>query len=408
MRDPSIDWAQIVAALSTPRGWMQLALIAICFGVAWLLHRRFAGAKGDATRSAATDTATAHAGFPLSIAVLLLLARTWMRQSGPTTLLDIALPLVIALVAVRVTVYALRRMFPRATWLGLSEGSAIIAIWVVVALHFTGLLQPIAHALDSAVIPIGDKSVSMLALVNGLVIVLAVLVITLWISGFVEQTVMHTRFDIDLRLLLVKLLRAILFTAGVFIALRLIGFDMTLLTVFGGALGVGIGLGLQKLASNYVSGFAILLERAIRMGDNVTISGRSGIVTGFTARSVVVRDTDGVESIVPNDMVANSVVLRHPPASEVRIAVPAQIALDSDVARAMALMEKAAAANSLVRDGANSPKAVLRCFDHASITLEVGFWVDNTDSVLRQRDDIRSSINQSVLTAFHANGIELA
>ena len=111
---------------------------------------------------------------------------------------------------------------------------------------------------------------------------------TLWLSGLVEQRLQHAaNLDSSVRAVVSKLLRAALLVVGVLIALQAIGFDLTLLTVFGGALGVGIGLGLQKLASNYIAGFTILLDRSIRLGDTVTVDNRFGVVAKVTARYVV-------------------------------------------------------------------------------------------------------------------------
>ena len=115
-------------------------------------------------------------------------------------------------------------------------------------------------------------------------------------------------------------MRAVLLVVGVLVALQAIGFDLTLLTVFGGALGVGIGLGLQKLAANYIAGFTILLDRSIRLGDMITVDGRYGVVSRVTSRYVVVRSLDGIEAIVPNETLVTTTVLNHSyTAPEIRI-----------------------------------------------------------------------------------------
>src|SRR5207237_2674644 len=134
-----------------------------------------------------------------------------------------------------------------------------------------------------------------------LTLVLAI-VISLWVSGIVEQRLMRTTTgETNVHAVLVKLFRALLLLIAVLIALSVAGIDLTVLSVFGGALGVGIGLGLQKLASNYFAGFTILLDRSIRMGDMITIADRSGIVAKVTSRYVVLRGADGLEAIVPNE-----------------------------------------------------------------------------------------------------------
>ncbi len=142
--------------------------------------------------------------------------------------------------------------------------------------------------------------------------------------------------------------------------MQAVGIDLTLLTVFGGALGVGIGLGLQKLASNYIAGFTILLDRSIRLGDMITVDNRFGVVAKLTARYVVVRSLDGIEAVVPNETLVTTTVLNHSYTSrEIRVAVPVQVSYDSDVERALALMEEAARAQPRVLKGPNEPMATV-------------------------------------------------
>ncbi len=134
----------------------------------------------------------------------------------------------------------------------------------------------------------------------------------LWLSALLEARLIRAgAIDLNLRVVLSKFVRALLLVIGLLIALQAVGIDLTLLSVFGGALGVGIGLGLQKLASNYIAGFTILLDRSIRMGDMITVDGRHGIVTSVTSRYVVVRSLDGVEAIVPNETLVTTTVLNH-------------------------------------------------------------------------------------------------
>ncbi len=403
-----VDWSQIQQAISTKGGWTELGVIAVCLGVAWLCDQRVWRAREANEGHRRLSGSFARVVFPLTAFVLLEAAHALMRRSGPTFFVDVALPLLLALVAVRVIVYALRRLFQHATWLKTSERTVVFAFWALLILHYTGALPEIANEFDSIDIPVGKTGVSLLTFFKGALVVVGTLSVTLWLSSFFEQRVMRARFDVNLRVVLVKLMRAVLLTGGVLVALQWVGFDLRLLSVFGGALGVGIGLGLQKLASNYVSGFAILFDHSIRMGDIVTVSGVNGVVTRMTARYVVVRALDGTESIVPNEMLVTNIVLRHPPAAEVRIALQVQVARDADIDRALALMAQAAAADPRVRHDANPPQALLRGFGDFGITLELGIWLDNANVVRTDGDPVRSAVNHAILAAFRDNGIELA
>ena len=183
------------------------------------------------------------------------------------------------------------------------------------------------------------------------------LVVTLWLSGLIEQRLLKaTSFDTNTKAVLAKFVRAVLLVVGVLVALQAIGFDLTLLTVFGGALGVGIGLGLQKLAANYIAGFTILLDRSIRLGDLITVDGRHGVVSRVTSRYVVVTSLDGVEAIVPNETLITTTVLNHSYTTpEIRISIAFQVAYDSDIELALRLMEEAARAEPRVMGAPNRP-----------------------------------------------------
>jgi small-conductance mechanosensitive channel len=248
--------------------------------------------------------------------------------------------------------------------------------------------------------------VSVLELLKGAMVVILTIAATLWLSGLVEQRLQHAaNLDSSVRAVVSKLLRAALLVVGVLISLRVIGFDLTLLTVFGGALGVGIGLGLQKLASNYIAGFTILLDRSIRLGDNITVDNRFGVVAKVTARYVVVRGADGVDAIVPNEALVTTTVLNHSYSSrEIRLAVPVQVSYDSDVPLALKLMEAAARAEPRVLGAPNEPMGYLVRFADNGIELELGVWINDPEN---GQLNIRSALNQSILRAFKANGIRI-
>ncbi len=189
------------------------------------------------------------------------------------------------------------------------------------------------------VIPVGQpSSVSVFELLKGVVVLVLTLSGCLWLSGVVEQRLQKAaHLDSSVRVVISKFVRALLLALGVLVALQAVGIDLTLLTVFGGALGVGIGLGLQKLASNYIAGFTILLDRSIRLGDRITVDKYSGVVAGLTSRYVIVRSLDGIEAVVPNETLVTTIVLNHSRAKrEIRLGLPVQVAYDTDIDRGAA------------------------------------------------------------------------
>ena len=295
---------------------------------------------------------------------------------------------------IRITVYTLRRLFPNASWLAGSARAVSFAIWAVLVLHYLGINAEAVAYLDAISVPLGRQSVSLATIGQGIVVVSRPSRCTLWLSGFLEKRLMATGLDINVRVVLAKLLRALLVVVGVLISLPALGIDLTLLSVFGGALGVGIGLGLQKLAANYIAGFTILLDKSVQLGDLVTVDNRNGIVTAVTSRYVVVRGLDGVEAIVPNETLVTTTVLKH--SSGARSGArrgPGAIAYGSDVERALALLEDAARAEPRVlRDAALEPRAFVATLGDSGIDLELGVWIADPEE---GQLGLRSSIHQA-------------
>jgi small-conductance mechanosensitive channel len=187
--------------------------------------------------------------------------------------------------------------------------------------------------------------------------------------------------------------------------LQAVGLDLTLLSVFGGALGVGIGLGLQKLASNYIAGFTILIDRSIRLGDMITVDSRHGVVTRVTSRYVVVRSLDGVEAIVPNETLVTTTVLNHSYTSrDVRLGLPVQVAYESDLELALQLLEAAGTAHPRVTKTPNAPKAFVVRFGESGIDLELGVWILDPEN---GQLNLRSDLNRAIFRSFAEHGIRI-
>src|SRR5690349_3088649 len=296
-----IDFGQLQQILTSSRGALELAIVLLCVALAWLIDRRLDRSR----RLRGLHEKIGRFGrvaFPLlALALTYTASFAWRRYVGPPFFLAIATPILIAVAVSRMLAYGLRRLFPAQAWLPASEFAIAMAIGGLAILYFLGVLPEMTRALDELVIPFGKSQVSLLTIIEGIAVVLVTVIVTLWLSGLIEQRLANARgLDANLRVVLSKAITAALIVIAVLIALQEIGFDLTLLTVFGGALGVGIGLGLQKLASNYIAGFTILLDRSIRLGDLITVDGKHGVVTKVSTRYVVVRSGDGSEAIVPN------------------------------------------------------------------------------------------------------------
>ena len=405
-----VDYGRIQSALASSAGWLELAIVIACALVAWALDARLERRRAAHASSHSATTSSlhgfAHALFPLLAFALLFLARLLYRRYAPPVFLDIALPLALAFAAIRVLIYGLRRIFPQQRWLRAWERGLTILALLTLVLHYIGVLPGVATELDSIVVPIGKGHVSLLAIGKGILLVLVTLAITLWISGLIEQRLMSSEtLEGNMRVVLAKFVRAVLLLLAILLSLEAVGIDLTVLTVFGGAVGVGIGLGLQKLASNYIAGFTILLDRSIRIGDVVTVDNRYGTIAKVTSRYVVVRSLDGVEAIVPNETLVTTTVLNHTYTSkEVRVTVNVRVPYDSDVDKALRIMEEIAATEPRVLAAPPARAFVVRFADTA-IELELGVWINDPEA---GQIDLRSALSRKILAAFRAQSIAMA
>ncbi|HEX8012427.1 MAG TPA: mechanosensitive ion channel domain-containing protein [Casimicrobiaceae bacterium] len=398
---------RIQEALRTPAGLLDLAAVLLSFAVAFAVDRRVRLGGSAESRLAKLGAGSVNRLiFPLTALLLLLIIRGALRGWHDPAFFEIAVPLAVALALIRVFVYGLHSLFGPSRWLPLSERTVSFTIWAALLLYYAGVLQQIGNTLSEAKLPIGKAEVSVLDLARDALVLILAVVGSLWVSSLLEQRLMRTTTgDTNVRAVLAKLARALFLLVGVLLALSAVGLDLTVLSVFGGALGVGIGLGLQKLASNYIAGFTILLDRSVRIGDMITVDNRHGVVSKATARYVVVRSLDGVEAIVPNEIMVTTTVLNHSYTSrDVRVGVPVQVSYDSDLDLAMRLMVELAQAQPRVRQQPNAPVVQVQRFADSGIDLELGVWINDPES---GQSNLRSALYLGIWRAFREHGIKI-
>jgi small-conductance mechanosensitive channel len=273
-------------------------------------------------------------------------------------------------------------------------------------LWVSGLLPVVFNELDQISWKIGGTTLSVRSMLEGLLTAGVVLIIVLWISAAIESRLLRsaTGSELSLRKAVSNATRALLMFVGLILALSAAGIDLTALSVLGGAVGVGIGFGLQKLAANYVSGFVILAERSMRIGDNVRIDNFEGTITQINARYTVIRALSGRESIVPNEMLITSRVENFSLGdTHVNQTTVVSVAYDSDVDQVATLLVDAVLAQSRVlRDPA--PAAHLSAFGADGLEFTVVYWINDMEN---GQLNLRSSINMAILAALRANHIEI-
>lgn len=387
----------------------QIGVLLVCLGLAWLfdaLVRRRQTAREPATSKAAQlgQRGLKRIAFPLSALVLVLVARALLSHWHHVNLLSLAVPLLASLVVIRSVFFVLRLSF-KGPWLQLFERIFGALAWGIVALHITGLLPDLINLLESVGFTVGKQHLNVWMILQGIATVLLTLLVALWASSAVESRLMATPgLDPNLRIVFTRLSKAALILLAVMIALPLVGIDLTTLSVFGGALGVGLGFGLQKITANYVSGFIILLDRSIRIGDLISVGTDSGQVSRITTRYTVLKGMTGVEALVPNEVLVSSVVENKSYTdTKVRVALPVQVAYGTDLEKAMAIMVDATTRQPRVLP--EPPvKAFVVAFADSGINMELGFWVADPHEGTLQ---LRSDINLAIWQAFQAAGIEI-
>jgi small-conductance mechanosensitive channel len=347
---------------------------------------------------------------PLLILILIVAAKALLAESQRVNLLRLAIPLVASLALIRFVFYVLQRAFDRngapGGFLLAFEKFFAAVVWTGVALYITGLWPDLLHELEHTVLPVGRYQISLLSILQALASVVVTLVLALWAGALLEDRVMQLNtMHSSLRTVVARMARALLVLIAILISLSLVGIDLTVLSVFGGALGVALGLGLQKIASNYVSGFVILLERGMAIGDMVTVDKYYGKVTQINTRYTVLRGLDGVESAVPNEMFVSTPVQNHSLSDRaIRLSTQLVVEYYHDVENLLLSLEQAAAGIERV-SAITPPSALLIKFGPDGLELEIGFWITDPEN---GRLNVLSDVNRAVWRTLKAHKIRIA
>lgn len=407
--DELLFWAQDFNQLDN---WWQLAVIVLSLGVSWLVAR---GIR-QLVESSLTDETGALKKFtlrsverivyPLAAVLLIVVARSVFRLlEQPTQLLYLASLLLLSLAGIRMLVYILRKGFAPTPMLKAWENIIGTTIWIIVALYLLGILPLVLQTLDSFAFTLAGNRISALSVINFLLLVALLFTLAIWISAMVERRMQSSKYlSASLQVALGKFIKVFLIAMAVLVALDAVGLDLTALTVFGGALGVGLGFGLQRIASNFISGFLLLFDRSIKPGDVISIGNKFGWVHELRARYIVVRDRDGVDTLIPNEnLITTDVINWSYGDRNVRIKIPVQISYGDDPEKAMALMVEESGKHPRVLQ---DPPAVGRLleFGDNGIGLELRIWINDPEQGV---NNVRSDLNLAIWRAFRENNITI-
>jgi small-conductance mechanosensitive channel len=401
------DW---FTALTSTKSLVELSVLGLCAGLAfsmlWLLRRGMNNHNNESIFFG--KRLVDGVMFPFLLLCLVYFARVFLAKSMSVQLLHLAIPVLAALVLIRIVVKVLRAAFKQSSLVRVVERTVSWLVWLALVLWVSGLLPLVMTELDDIKWKVGGSTLSLRAMLEGIFTASVVLLIALWISSSVETRLLRSATggsELSLRKALSNALRGVLLFVGLIASFSLVGIDLTALSVLGGAVGVGIGLGLQKLAANYVSGFVILTERSICIGDYVRVDNFEGRITDIKTRYTVIRSLNGRESIVPNEMlVVNRVENMALSDSMIEQTTVLSVAYDSDVGLVSRILVKAALEQPRVIP-VPEPFSALSAFGPHGLEFTLNYWIKDPENGLK---NVRSDINLCILHALREAKIVIA
>jgi small-conductance mechanosensitive channel len=397
--------------LNSPSTWLQIGVFLAGFLVVkliahWLLPRLqiitqpgvIEGMRRTAVRSGAL------ALVPLLLWLWLLAAMPILRRHGwDTDLLRPAMYLAGALALIRMGVFVLRHSFSPGGPLKAWEGVLTVTIWTLVALHILGWLPWAEQLLDEYALTFGKVRFSLLNVLSFALSIAFLLLVALWLANLIRNRVERSQaLEDGMKIALSKMIRFVLLTLAVLAAMVTAGFDITAFAVFGGALGVGIGLGLQRVVSNFVSGFVLAFEGSIRPGDVISYGNTYGTVRALHTRHIVIRTRDGLDILVPNENLMTSDITNwsYEGDRQIRLRLPVQISYQDDPEQAMQRLERLARGHAHVLPDP-PPQSFLLGFGDNGVNLELRAWIDDPDN----QGQVRNELYLKIWEDFHAAGI---
>jgi len=396
---------ELLGSLAQPGALTELAVLVACLALAWALVRLIRGAQVPEASIVFGRRIFDGVLFPVLALALAFAAKLALAGTVRAAVFKLAVPILLSLVVIRLSVRVLGVTFPGLRWVRVIERSISWLAWIAVVLWVTGALPLLLDAMDEVQWKIGAARISLRNVVEGTLTAGLVMVLALWLSAAIEKQLLRgAGSTLSIRKMAANIVRALLLFVGLLLALSAVGIDLTALSVLGGAIGVGLGFGLQKIAANYISGFVILAERSLRIGDMVKVDGFEGRISDIRTRYTVIRALNGRESIVPNELLITQRV-ENSSLADPRVALntSVQVAYGTDVRALKTKLEAAVAGVPRVLSQPG-PNCALDHFGADGINLDIGFWIGDPEN---GQGNVRSDVNFAVLDLLNAEGVEI-
>ena len=399
------ELTELGRALVQPAALAEAGVIAACLLAAWLIVRILRGRRLHVASVWFGDRIFDGVLFPVLALGLAFGAHIALQGVLQPALFRLAIPILVSLVLIRLSVRVLGATFPDTPWVRSVERSISWLAWIAVILWVTGIFPLMLEAMDDVRWKIGTTPITLRNVVEGTLTAGVVLVLALWISAAIERKLLSKPgADLSIRKMAANIVRTLLLFVGLLLALSAVGIDLTALSVLGGAIGVGLGFGLQKIAANYISGFVILAERSLRIGDMVKVDNFEGRVTDIRTRYTIIRSLNGRESIVPNETLITQRVENSSLADpRVAITTSVQIAYGTDVRALQPILVDALRGIARVLDDP-APNVQLSSFAADGMELTVSFWIRDAEN---GQGNVKSEVNLAILAVLNAQGIEI-
>jgi small-conductance mechanosensitive channel len=396
---------ELLESLTTTTALTELLVLGACLGLSFAVVRLLRGRHKPEASIWFGRRIVDGVLFPVLALALAYAARLALAGVVKLAVFKLAVPILLSLVVIRLSVRVLGATFPASAGVRIVERSISWLAWGAVVLWVVGALPFVLDAMDEVSWKVGAAHITLRNVVEGTITAGLVMVIALWVSAGIEKQLLRgSGDDLSIRKMAANLVRAGLLFIGLLLALSAVGIDLTALSVLGGALGVGLGFGLQKIAANYISGFVILAERSLRIGDMVKVDNFEGRITDIRTRYTVIRALNGRDAIVPNEMLITQRV-ENASLADTRVSMNTtlQVVRGTDV-RALAPRIVAAVAQVPRVLAEPGPGCELANFTADGLELSVGFWI--SDPELGQ-GNVRSQVNLVLLDLLKAEGIEI-